>query len=131
MKSGQIDYPSESIQLLRVDDLVPTGNVVATSTPATAAELSLIEEWGAHAEIADRPTEMITRERTRNAEWRRRNEDLIAERDRIIADPAASAAEKARAQDEKYGFEYQNWALQEGACRFEMMAMSSQSSRGI
>lgn len=62
---------------------------------------------------------MIDRERARNAQWRERNRELIAELDAVIADPDATPEARAQAQERKGRLEYQNWALGTGAWRFE------------
>ncbi len=119
MRFGDLDHPAQSIQVMRVDDLVPTAEILQTSTSASPAEVDLIEQWGSSQTVADLPPEMIVRERVRNARWRQRNLHLIAELDAVIADVDTTPEARAVAQDRKGGLEYQNWALETGAFRFD------------
>jgi hypothetical protein len=112
--------PWKDISVIRVDDLVPTSEVLKTSKPRTEAEYQLMLDWGSNAAMPDRPQVMIDRERAANSRWQARNDELIAERVKIRDDPDADMADRQRAADEVWILEDQNQRLAEGASRFEL-----------
>ncbi|MEV1131385.1 polymorphic toxin type 15 domain-containing protein [Agromyces sp. NPDC049794] len=103
--------PWATIKVLRVDDLVPTSEVLKTSRPHTAAELQLLKDWEASSRM---PKEIFDREVAANARWRERNDELIAEMDETLADPTASPADRKRAWGERRYLQMQNRELIEG-----------------
>lgn len=112
--------PWKDISVLRVDDLVPTSEVIKTSKPCTQDEYQLLLDWGSNSDMADRPQTMIDRERAANTRWQDRNDELIAERLKILNDPDTSAADRERAEDEVQILSDQKQRLAEGAKRFEL-----------
>lgn len=107
----------KDISVLRVDDLVPTAEVVKTSKRWNTAEYQLIVDWRNNPDAP--PQEMVQREIAANERWQQRNDELIAERDQIIADPNASESEKRRAMGERRAFLAQNDRLASGLDRFK------------
>ncbi|WP_169053891.1 toxin glutamine deamidase domain-containing protein [Agromyces sp. H66] len=111
------EAPWKDIIVLRVDDLVPTSEVLKTSTSWTWDEHNLMQAWKDNPEYADKPKEMIDREIEANRRWRERNAELIAELDDVLNDPDTSVAEKQRAWDDRYVLHEQNVRLEAGASR--------------
>lgn len=119
MRFGSLEHPAQGIQILRVDDLIPTAEVLNTATAATPEEFELLERWDAADSASSVPDEVVIRERRRNTEWQDRNRELMAEIDELIANPNVDPEARAQAQERRAALEYQNWALATGLARFE------------
>jgi hypothetical protein len=106
--------------VFRVDDLVPTAEVIKTSKPWSQPEYQLMLEWKDAATPADRPQVMIDREVVANARWQARNDELIAERIVRLQDPAITPGEAAKLQGEIHALQVQNHRLGAGAVQFSL-----------
>ncbi|MEF3403288.1 toxin glutamine deamidase domain-containing protein [Agromyces sp. CCNWLW203] len=112
--------PWKDILVMRVDDLVPTSEVLKTSKPWTQPEYQLLVDWRDAADPSALPQQMIDREIAANERWRDRNTELIAERLTILHDPATSIAEAHRLQGEIQVLRDQNLRLEAGAVQFKL-----------
>ena len=132
-------HKSWDIQIMRVDDLVPTQDVVHTSRPNTPAERELTEAWGRAGDGTGHfgdslalPEQRIKQELAANDRWQARNNELIAGYRAIEADPSRPAAERARARDWADVLTDQNEALERGRMQFlQELADASTNRPGL
>ena len=120
--------PWKDILVMRVDDLVPTSEVLKTSKPWTQPEYQLLVDWRDAADPSALPQQMIDREIAANERWRDRNTELIAERLTILHDRATSIAEAHRLQGEIQVLRDQNLRLEAGAVQFKLELATPPSS---
>jgi hypothetical protein len=104
--------------IMRVDDLVPTSDVLATSRPYDADGYNEWMEWSSAADPADRPDVLIDGEIAANERWRERNDQFIADSRAILADPSASPAEHAFARWRISALLAENYELEQGLADF-------------
>jgi hypothetical protein len=113
------------VQVLRVDDLVPTEGVLSTARPNSAEEYADVTAWGAATDGQGRvtdptavPPSRVQHEIAANERWRATNEAVIAQYEAILADPAASADAKQSASGWIAALTAENTRLKLGLERF-------------